>query len=183
MNLNQSNVYKSIKPIDMESAALRKLDIFPKNQMLLPNSFSPLPYTVIIGKGKLPKQATGNRRLQALVENQLENYSKAKFRRDKTFIVSNIIHSIQQICPEGGAFVKFDGQRWWEMSDDTAREKITATFRDCLHNQYKSSTKNKVEKRRARRAREQALKPDFKTSAALNAETTQQAENLQIEKC
>merc|ERR1712100_302322 len=54
-------------------------------------------------------------------------------------------------CPVG-AFVKFDGEQWWEVSDRVSREKIACMFRDSLSGHYKSSNKNKVAKRRAQRA-------------------------------
>jgi len=140
----------TIPPIDLNfESAVRKFA--PKKKECLPESFQPLEDSVIIGKGKMPAQATGNKRLRELVDVQIENYANAKFKRDKTFIVTNILHTIQDLCPEG-AFVKFDGERWWEVSDRISREKIACMFRDSLSGQYKSSNKNKVAKRRAQRA-------------------------------
>jgi hypothetical protein len=118
----------------------------------LPDSFEPLPDTVIIGKGKLPRQATGNRRLRDIVKTQLNNYASAKSKGEKACIVSNIYHSIEESCAEGHAFVKFDSQGWWEASERNIRAKIMSTFRDSLSGMYKSSTKSKVAKRRARKA-------------------------------
>jgi hypothetical protein len=86
-----------------------------------------------------------------LVESNLEGYSKAKYKREKTTILSNILFAIQGASPTGG-FVKFDGKSWWEVADSTAREKIASTFRDYLHSQYRSSTKYKVAKRRRLKA-------------------------------
>eukprot|EP00526_Cylindrotheca_closterium_P015232 CAMPEP_0113635032 /NCGR_PEP_ID=MMETSP0017_2-20120614/18251_1 /TAXON_ID=2856 /ORGANISM="Cylindrotheca closterium" /LENGTH=252 /DNA_ID=CAMNT_0000545775 /DNA_START=40 /DNA_END=794 /DNA_ORIENTATION=- /assembly_acc=CAM_ASM_000147 len=140
----------AVKAIDLNfDNAIRKFA--PKSKQCLPESFQPLEDSVIIGKGKMPAQATGNKRLRELVDVQLQNYANAKYKRDKTFIVTNILHTIQDLCPSG-AFVKFDGERWWEVSDRISREKIACMFRDSLSGQYKSSNKNKVAKRRAQRA-------------------------------
>lgn len=125
-----------------------------KRKRMLSENFKPLPDTVIIGKGHLPAKASGNKRLRALVEGLVDGYSNAKYRRDKTGIVLKILHSVQEACPEGAFVKKFDGQRWWEVSDSKAREKIASSFRDCLHDQYKSSTKNKMAKRRLLKALE-----------------------------
>jgi hypothetical protein len=166
---NNSNTFS------MKIAAIQQLDIFPKeHQSTLPSAFKPLPYSVIIGKGRQPRQAIGNRRLRTLVESQLANYSVAKFRKDKGCIVSNIIHAIKESCPEG-AFVKFDGQRWWEVSESTAREKVSATFRDMLSDQYKSSTKNKVARRRVRKALASSSRktPENVTSTISSSVTSQ----------
>jgi hypothetical protein len=135
----------------MKHPLVDKVTFLPRIMKELSKSFKPQPYTVIIGKGRLPAQAIGNRRLQVLVWCNLGSYSKAKYKREKTMIVSNILFAIQGACPTGG-FVKFDGKSWWEVADSTAREKIASTFRDYLHSQYKSSTKCKVAKRRRLKA-------------------------------
>lgn len=137
----------------------------------LPSSFQPHNYTVIIGKGKLPQQASGNRRLKVIVQSHMSRYAdcnaiNAKVSKSK--LVSQVFNIIREAChphPEA-AFVKFDGQHWWQATDKTARDKIAATFRDCLHSQYKSSTKNKVAKRRARRAEEKLSDGDNKDNTA-----------------
>lgn len=51
-----------------------------------------------------------------------------------------------------GAFVKFHDARWWEVPDSVAREKVACMFRDSLSGIYRSSNKNKVERRRAKKA-------------------------------
>jgi hypothetical protein len=135
----------------MKHPLVDKVTLLPRIMKKLSKSFKPQPYTVIIGKGRLPAQAIGNRRLQVLVGCNLGSYAKAKHKREKTMIVSNILFAIQGACPTGG-FVKFDGKSWWEVADSTAREKIASTFRDYLHSQYKSSTKCKVAKRRRLKA-------------------------------
>jgi hypothetical protein len=124
---------------------------FRNRKTRLPASFKPHPYTVVIGRGKERVMAVGNRRLRILVELKLENYIQAKSRQHKSIIVASILESVQHACPEG-AFVRFDGRYWWELEDSTAREKIGSVFRDCLGSHYKSSTKAKMAKRRAKRA-------------------------------
>ena len=101
----------------------------------------------------MPKQASGNKRLQEIVKNQLEAYAATKSKKERTFLVSNILFRIEQSCLEHDSvpFVKFDGQNWYQVTDTAARTKITATFRDFLHGMYKSSTKSKVAKRRKAR--------------------------------
>lgn len=149
-NLSQ----QCVKPVELDfDCAIR--NFAPKRKEQLPASFQPSPDSVIIGKGKMPAQASGNKRLRILVEAQLENYANAKFKRDKTYIVTNILHSVQEAC-KVGAFAKFDGERWWEVSDRISREKIACMFRDSLSGQYKSSNKNKVAKRRALRAKQRS---------------------------
>jgi hypothetical protein len=164
MNPSVALSQPSVQPVELDfDCAIRKFA--PKSKQRLSASFQPLADSVIIGKGKMPAQASGNKRLRVLVNLQIENYGNAKFKRDKSFIVTNILHTIQELCPVG-AFAKFDGERWWEVSDRISREKIACMFRDSLSGQYKSSNKNKVAKRRAKRA--------MQRSAVLTVEQTKE---------
>lgn len=118
----------------------------------MPASFRPHSYLVLMGRGKEPAKSTGNLRLEILVNNELQKYVNAEIRRKKSIVVARVLETVQLACPaasEEGAYVKFDGQHWWEMDDNSAREKIGTMFRDRLHGQYKSSTKSKMAKRRA----------------------------------
>jgi hypothetical protein len=115
---------------------------------LLPLSYEPAPYSVIMGRGRESFNSIGNRRLRVLVDTQLEKYSQATFKQEKSAIVTNIVHSIQEAQ---GSFVKLENGRWWEVDDYAAREKVGSIIRDCLHCQYKSSTKAKAAQRKARK--------------------------------
>lgn len=71
----------------------------------------------------------------------------------KSSIVTNVFSSIQETCfrEQGaveGVFLRYDHGFYSIASESAAREKISATFRDCLSEKYKSSSKNKVAKRR-----------------------------------
>jgi hypothetical protein len=121
----------------------------------LPRSFLPSKSAVVIGKGRIPMMASGNRLLRALVKDQLMNYSDAKSKVVKSSIVTDILFAIQKSCPDDQpAFVRYDGETYFAVDESHAREKIASTFRDCLSNTYKSSSQNKIAKRRM--AREQA---------------------------
>ena len=119
------------------------------NGLLLPVSFRPGPYTIIVGRGKTPKENPGNVRLVAAAQNLLSKY-KQDNKRMKTRVVSHILSQIYEANPNGGAFVKHgkDG-RWYEVSPSAARERVTYAFRDLLSDSYKSSSKSKVERRRS----------------------------------
>lgn len=124
----------------------------------------------------MPKQAPGNKYLRAVVFNNIRAYTETECRRSRGIVVQKIVQYIRDCCrrftdggdvsvlgasgsdqgekaeqtqPIVGAFVKFEDGQWWEVSNSVAREKVAATFRDFLHDRYKSSTRNKVAKRRA----------------------------------
>jgi hypothetical protein len=126
--------------------------VSPDGTTLLPPNFVPGPFTVIIGTGTgSTKSASGNMRLRARVQAQLERYSAAKIRAEKSSIVTDILHGIQSECSGVAAFAKFDGKNWLQLSEVAAREKVTSVFRDMLSHKYKSATKNKVQRKKAMR--------------------------------
>jgi hypothetical protein len=112
----------------------------------LPANFEPAPMDVICARGKQAHSHPGNRRFRLRVSMNLERYSKATTKLDKSLIVSSIVEAVRQASPEGG-FIKRQGGCWFEVGDHVAREKVGQSFRDLLHTKYKSSTKAKKRRR------------------------------------
>lgn len=115
----------------------------------LPQNFLPSPHAVICGRGKACSSSPGNKNLKRILNSYLKSYSEARNKLEKSAIVSTIVGSIKQAAPTG-AFVKFEGGMWWEVEDGVAREKVGCLLRDSLHTQYRSSTKAKLARRRAK---------------------------------
>lgn len=93
----------------------------------------------------------GNQRFRILVDMNVERYSLAETKSDKTRIVCQIVQMIREA---GGGFCRLekDGS-WYEVGDAVAREKVGSLFRDCLSGMYRSSSRAKTAVRRQRRAR------------------------------
>jgi hypothetical protein len=123
------NVALSSLPNFAPSASIARVE---SKTTLLPPSYEPGPYSVIMGRGKESFNSIGNRRLRVLVDTQLEKYSQATSKEEKSAIVTNIVHFIQEACPEG-PFIKFDYGQWWAVDYDAAREKVGSTIRYCMH--------------------------------------------------
>mmetsp|Transcript_20736 Transcript_20736/g.37390 ORF Transcript_20736/g.37390 Transcript_20736/m.37390 type:complete len:433 (+) Transcript_20736:104-1402(+) len=118
-----------------------------KEKIRLPDDFSPSAYSVLIGRGKVNTEATGNKRLKVIVSTFLDEYSKAPNRISRSIIVSKIVDMIHEACPVG-SFVKHEDGAWWQVSDHMARERVGSMLRDALHEQYKSSSRSKLARRR-----------------------------------
>lgn len=73
---------------------------------------------------------------------------------EKILVVSQIVDAVRQTSP-GGRFVKKDknDDRWMEVGDVLAREKVGQSLRERLDSKYKSSTRAK---RRQRKMKEEA---------------------------
>lgn len=127
----------------------------------LPPDFKPGPNSVIIGRKKNCYTSVGNLRLRDIVLMSLPAYSKCSKKKDKTEVVTSIVQMIRDSCPEGGAFVKCDSEgRWHEVSEVISRERVASIFRDFLHDQYRSSSKSKVAKRRENRSKQAVVSSD-----------------------
>ena len=84
----------------------------------------------------------------------LDRYSEASTKLEKSTIVSSILQTVRSQSPEGG-FIKLDpaSGTWQEVGDHLAREKVGQTIRDALHSNYRSSTKAKKKRRQAEQAK------------------------------
>ena len=111
----------------------------------------PTPSTVVIGKGSIPRRAPGNKKLAAIIQQKIPAYVNATSKIVKTSIVSDIYFAVEDACAREGnspPFLRWDGSGYRFCNEIAAREKITSSFRDVLHHKYKSSSKQKIAKRR-----------------------------------
>jgi hypothetical protein len=130
----------------------------PKTARVLPAGYKPDRCTVVVGKGNLAAQALGNSALRDLVQSHVKAYSMAKNKRSKTKIVGDILEEVKEWNTDRVGFVKYYQGRWYESSDPGACDIITARFRDALSDQYLSSSRHKVAKRRNHKAFCRAMK-------------------------
>lgn len=117
------------------------------NMTPLPANFEPGPDDVICGRGKKCYNHVGNERFRLRVLTYLEEYSATKSKLEKSGVLSKVVDAVRQQSPDGG-FVKQDEKgNWHEVGDFLAREKTSQSFRDALHDRYKSSNISKKKRR------------------------------------
>jgi hypothetical protein len=124
----------------------------PKTCRLLPSTYRPSKHTVVVNKGNIAKAAEGNAALRRLVQLHIKEYISAKNKNCKTSIVTRISEKVNTSAPDGIGFVKYHEDRWFECSEHGAHDIISARFRDCKPDAFKSSNKSKAAKRRDRKA-------------------------------
>jgi hypothetical protein len=123
------------------------------NMTPLPANFEPGPDDVICGRGKKCYNHIGNERFRQRVLTFLDEYSMAKSKLDKSGVLSKVVDEVRQQSPNGG-FVKQDELgNWHEVGDFLAREKTSQSFRDALHDRYKSSNLSKKKRRQEEQAK------------------------------
>jgi hypothetical protein len=127
-----------------------EIDLPAKTCRLLPASYYPSQYSVVVAKGNMAK-TEGNAALRRLCQAHVEAYKAAKNKNSKTSIVTRIFEEVKNSTPDQIGFVKFFEGRWYESSEHGARDIISARFRDCLPDKFKSSNKSKSAKRRSRK--------------------------------
>lgn len=136
-----------VSPIPQRKTTSTRAD---KTKKLLPIDFEPTDYSVICGNKQVFFNSHGNRRFRVICQTYLSEYLNAGSKHEKSIVVTKVVRTLRDACPVG-AFVAFEKGRWWEVSDRASREKVGTFLRDCLADNYKSSSKNKIAQRRKKR--------------------------------
>jgi hypothetical protein len=84
-------------------------------------------YDVLCGRHKLAFNNIGNRRLRVTVSLSLERYLAAPTRQDKTLVIISVVRLLQE---NGARFLKWKKDRWIELGEKQAREKVGHALRD-----------------------------------------------------
>ena len=79
-----------------------------------------------------------------MIISRLEEHTGAKKKDEKSAVISFLVSQVRMADPKG-SFIKCDKRtnRWFDMGDFAAREKISQIFQDILHEKYKSSSKRR----------------------------------------
>ena len=130
--------------------------LHPYQMTPLPPDFTPGPYDVLCGRGRVCKDAPGNRKYRDTILKHLQVYVQAETKLQKGQIITNIMQGIREQCAQsrngtgGGGFVKCVAGVWYDVGDFLAREKTSQCFRDALAAHYSSAAQSKYQRRRAR---------------------------------
>lgn len=165
---------QQLNPVTTLSTAAAAVDPSSSTRQVVPT-----PSTVVIGKGSVPKKAPGNRKLRDMVREKLTEYANATSKIAKSTIVTDIYFTIEDNCLREGSsmpFLRYDRNGYSKISESLGREKITSTFRDSLCDRYKSSSKNKVARRRLANQKKAEKKREslFRNASSLHIHHQQQ---------
>jgi hypothetical protein len=98
-----------------------------RNARLLHSGFVPGDSDVICGRGSECVNHLGNSRFRVFVESQLESYTQAKSKIEKSAVIADTVNIIRRNSPYGG-FVKKDlmSGQYYEVGDFVAVSIILA---------------------------------------------------------
>ena len=105
----------------------------------LPIDFRPGKLDCICIRGRQSAKHGGNVRLKQIVQQNLQRYSDATTKGEKSEVITQCIDQFR----EKGEFVKRIGERWYRSPENLAREKVGQLMRNLLHQKYRSSHTNK----------------------------------------
>lgn len=132
---------KQIRATDMLiKTALTQMN-YTRHTHQIPQDFTPNDIDILCGRGKALARHVGNKRFIQILRDSLPAYRKAPKRSEKSFIIANIVSSLQD---SGSRFIKQDKVtgRYFELSLEQAYEKTGHALRDLLKNiRAKSTTK------------------------------------------
>lgn len=120
----------------------------PKDQ----TSTAPRPKDVLCGKGKAVFEHVGNRRFRFVILMNIEKYHKQMTKAARSAMVKSIT---DQVLSSGARFLKrsdnTDEQlddRWFELSREEARAKVSQTMRDAARDGPNGSSRRKAARAR-----------------------------------
>lgn len=101
----------------------------------LPSDFSPTALDVVCARGKEAYMHPGNKRYRDIISKYLKNYIKAETKNEKSSIVLKIVQEVRNDAPAG--FIRFCNieNLWYEIGDESSREKVGQTIRETLTQQ------------------------------------------------
>ena len=154
----------------------KRASVVQRERIMMPKSFQPQEYDVICAKGKVAANHSGNGHLRQLVAKYYLDYGNATTRYEKTKVVTTIIEDIRNKCSDyGGGFVKLENDRWFEIGENAAREKVGQHLRERLHIKYKSSTKAK---RRMKKEMNRKIEGHLETAITNNVVISRKIQQL-----
>jgi hypothetical protein len=86
----------------------------------------PSKFDVLCGQSRICANHTGNRRFQVVLDIYAPKYEDAKSKQDKMMLTKEIVSCI---ATSSGRFLKFNDGMWVEISDVTARDKVSHALR------------------------------------------------------
>jgi hypothetical protein len=127
----------------------------------LPADYEPTEHDVLCGRGF--KKHKGNQRYRQTVNAKLEEYSAARCKSEKSWILVNIVAQVRREKKSTstdagvGRFLRKcpETDRWYDVGDFLAKEKTSQYFRDALHDQYRSSGPSKYKRRKINAMKEE----------------------------
>ena len=139
-----------------------------------PASFVPQVHHVIIGRGRVTKMHSGNRRFDKLISDIKATYLAASNKTKKGNILTRLVNQVHQQAPDAG-FIKRDptSGRWIRVEETLARQAVAQALRNALSNKYTSSKQFKSKKRSQQIAMEKHRKTVIESySLPAKAEST-----------
>ena len=110
---------------------------------LLPIDYLPSQYDVIVGTGREAKKHVGNINFKHNIATKYIHLYSRKSKSEKGRIISQIIDEMKNRSPRRAPFVKKMGGHWFAVGYGLAREKVSQSLRNELHEKYRSSGKAK----------------------------------------
>jgi len=120
-NKNRNHTKQMITKKDSRSSSLN----------MLPVDFEPSNNDVLCGRGNVYSNHYGNQFFGKVIRENITVYKEAKSRPDKIKVVDGILGKIRD---NGARFTKVDTQteRWYELNDVQAHQKIGHAIRDTI---------------------------------------------------
>ncbi|KAL3932649.1 MAG: hypothetical protein SGBAC_010752 [Bacillariaceae sp.] len=158
-----NSVKSEVIPEKVENKMPNTVVISQKTKSVSGQPDEPTPFDVLCGQSRTCANHSGNRRFQSVLDSYAAKYEAAKSKQEKMTLTKEIVGCIGAA---GGRFLKFKNNKWVEIANVAARDKVSHALRTKVQSwkrqQANSSTKKGQQSIRKRRpSRRTSAVPSF----------------------
>ncbi|CAB9519052.1 Nitrilase family, member 2 [Seminavis robusta] len=130
--------------------------VLSNTAIVLPADFIPTEHTIIIGRGRVVKQHSANKKFDKMIQAIAADYQAAPCKSEKGAILTRLIHEIGSAADIAG-FVRKDPTtgHWTLVEEALARQTAAQAMRNALSHSYRSSKQFKSKRRMQQIAQQQ----------------------------
>lgn len=129
---------------------------FSRDSKRLASDYTPNQHDILCGRSKSSLNHAGNQVFRETIFSNLDRYDAARTKLDKSLVVTSIVDLLRSKSPNGG-FVRLEGNQWYEIGDQLAREKVGHALRDAIKTRNKREEKKKAEKQSSVETKRESL--------------------------
>lgn len=143
---------------------------------ILPANFYPGDQHVIIGRGRVTKMHSGNKRFDQMIAVVGPEYSAAPNKAEKGVILTSLVNAVHEQAADAG-FVRRDPVTgvWTLVEEALARQTAAQALRNALHHSYRSSKQFKSKRRIQQIAMEKQQSASPTTTAGFSLSAQQES--------
>lgn len=138
---NSTSEIKEVESKMPKTVVVSQKDAVPASQ-----SGEPTQFDVLCGQSRTCANHSGNKRFQSVLDSYATKYEAAKSKQEKMMLTKEIVGCI---ASSGGRFLKFKDNKWVEIANVTARDKVSHALRTKVQSWKRQQVNKSSPKKKA----------------------------------